>query len=125
MDNVTFQTLVPDARQKNTGEPIKAEEASVVNRVDDALLSGEAQTYWERLTEAGFVDDDRRLLPATTRKQAMYIADLFADKLHLRSRWKPFQELWGINNLAQEKWEMQQTGCMPPRYKDIDRVFEV
>ena len=60
----------------------------------------------------------------TTRKQAMYIAESFAEKLGLRSKWKLFQEFWGINGLAQEKWDMQQTGTMPSRYKEIDEIFK-
>jgi hypothetical protein len=42
----------------------------------------------------------------------------------MRSKWKPFQELWHINNLAQEKWEMQETGKSPARSEDIDRIFD-
>ena len=57
-------------------------------------------------------------------KQAMYIADVFSDKLQMRSKWKPFQELWHINNLAQEKWEMQETGKSPARSEEIDKIFK-
>ena len=38
--------------------------------------------------------------------------------------YKPFQELWHINNLAQEKWEMQETGKSPARSEEIDKIFE-
>ena len=53
----------------------------------------------------------------------MYIADLFAEKLKLKVKWKFFEELWNIKNLAQEKWKMHQTGVLPTRYKDIYRIF--
>ena len=53
----------------------------------------------------------------------MYIADVFADRLGLKAKWKLFEDFWGIKNLAQEKWEMQQTGVLPPRYQEIDRIF--
>ena len=82
-----------------------------------------AMKYWKRLEEQGFLGTECQLLPATSRKQAMYIADLFSDKLKLKLKWKPFETLWGIKNLAQEKYQMQQTGAMPKRYKDIDKVF--
>ena len=59
-----------------------------------------------------FVDETFQLSPTTTRKQAMYIADVFSDKLQMRS-----------NNLAQEKWEMQETGKTPARSEDINKVF--
>jgi hypothetical protein len=70
------------------------------------------------------VDKNYQLQPGTTRKQAMYIADMFSDKLQLRSKWKPFHDLWLINNLAQEKWDMQESGKMPARSDEIDRIFE-
>ena len=90
----------------------------------DVLATGLAMKYWSRLQQAGFIDEHYQLSPATTRKQAMYIADVFSDKLQMRSKWKPFQELWHINNLAQEKWEMQETGKSPARSEDIDRIFD-
>ena len=90
----------------------------------DVLATGMAIKYWKRLQQAGFVDEHYLLLPITTRKQAMYIADVFSDKLQMRSKWKPFQELWHINNLAQEKWEMQETGKSPARSEEIDKIFE-
>lgn len=88
------------------------------------LTTDEAKKYWLRLQEAGFVDAKCGLMPETTRKQAMYIAELFAEKLGIKSKWKTFEELWGISNLAQEKWDMQETGSNPSRSKEIDKIFE-
>ena len=90
----------------------------------EALSTAEAMKYWKRLQELGFVDSDRKLLPDTSRKQAMYIADVFSDKLKLKAKWKPFERLWGIGNLAQEKYKMIETGIAPRRQKDIAKVFE-
>ena len=94
------------------------------NALPSELGSAEALRYWQRLLEKGFVEDNFKLASETTRKQAMYIAESFAEKLGLRSKWKLFQDFWGINGLAQEKWEMQQTGTMPTRYKEIDEIFK-
>lgn len=91
--------------------------------IPDELGTDEARTYWQRLHDRGFTDDDAQLLPSTTRKQAMYIAELMAERLNLKAKWKPFEALWGIKNLAQEKWDFQQTGVMPTRYKEIEEVF--
>ena len=101
------------------GDEVKKEKPEV----DDHLISPAAMKYWKRLEEQGFVGTDCQLLPETSRRQAMYIADAFSDKLGLKSKWKPFETLWGINNLAQEKYKMQETGAMPKRYKAIDKVF--
>jgi len=89
----------------------------------EVLAIGEAMKFWERLQEAGFVDEKCQLTPNTTRKQAMYIADMFSERLQMRSKWKAFQDLWHINNLAQEKWEMQETGKVPVRSREIETVF--
>ena len=99
-------------------------DASDVSVTDDVLSSAEARKYWQRLKERGFVDGKCQLLPDTTRKQAMYIAELFSEKLNMKAKWKPFQDLWGISNLAQEKWDCQQTGVLPQRYKEIETFFD-
>lgn len=88
------------------------------------LESDEAKMYWLRLEKAGFVDAQHALMPETTRKQAMYIAELFAEKIVIKSKWKTFEQLWGISNLAQEKWDMHETGSTPSRSKEIDKIFE-
>lgn len=88
------------------------------------LASEEAMRYWKRLQQKGFVDERCQLKPETTRKQAMYIAEVFAERLGIGSKWKTFERLWGISNLAQEKWDFQQTGTLPSRSKEIDRIFE-
>jgi len=88
------------------------------------LETDEAVKYWQRLQKAGFVDEHYQLAPTTTRKQAMYIAELFAERLSIKSKWKTFEQLWGISNLAQEKWDMLETGSSPSRSKEIDKIFE-
>ncbi len=88
------------------------------------LTTDEAKKYWLRLEKAGFVDANCALMPGTTRKQAMYIAEQFAERLGIKSKWKTFEELWSISNLAQEKWNMQETGSMPSRSKEIDMIFK-
>ena len=113
-------TLAQEEYKKLQDAQQESEDSSLL---PDVLATGMAMKYWKGLQKAGFVDETFQLSPTTTRKQAMYIADVFSDKLQMRSKWKPFQELWHINNLAQEKWEMQETGKSPARSEDIDKVF--
>ena len=100
------------------------QEPGTMPGIPDELATAEARTYWKRLHDRGFTDADGQLLPTTTRKQAMYIADLFAERLQLKAKWKPFEAMWSIRNLAQEKWNIQQTGSLPARYKEIEAVFD-
>ena len=113
-------SLAQEEYKKLQETDVEHEDSSLLPEV---LATGMAMKYWKGLQKAGFVDETVQLSPTTTRKQAMYIADVFSDKLQMRSKWKPFQELWHINNLAQEKWEMQETGKTPARSEDIDKVF--
>ena len=87
------------------------------------LNSEAAMIYWQRLMDLEFVDENCKLKPGTSRQQAMYIAEPFSEVLGLKSKWKEFEDFWGIKNLAQEKWTFQQTGAMPARYQEIDSIF--
>ena len=113
-------SLAQEEYKKLQEAQMESEDSSLL---PDVLATGIAMKYWKRLQKANFVDEHYQLSPATTRKQAMYIADVFSDKLQMRSKCKPFQELWHINNLAQEKWEMQETGKSPTRSEEIDKIF--
>lgn len=87
------------------------------------LTSEVAMIYWQRLMALEFVDENCKLKPGTSRQQAMYIAEPFSEVLGLKSKWKEFEDFWGINNLAQEKWTFRQTGAMPARYQEINSIF--
>jgi len=89
------------------------------------LLTAEAQVLWQRLRDAGLiVADGYALAEGVSANQAAYIADRMAEKLHIKKKWKLFQQLWGIPNLAQLAGTWQQTGKLPPRSSDIDKLTE-
>ena len=124
-DNENVYLSVDKAKvSMDKGDGSVVEEENAGAPMPDVLASEEAQIYWERLQEAGFTDADHQLLSGVSRKQAMYIALTFAEKLNLTSKWKPFEQLWNKRNLAQEKWNMTETGIMPSRYEEIEELFE-
>ena len=87
------------------------------------LLTAEAQVLWQRLRDARFiVADGYALAEGVSSNQAAYIADRMAERLQIRKKWKLFQQLWGIPNLAQLAGTWQQTGKLPPRSSDIDKL---
>ena len=88
------------------------------------LATEQAMKYWKKLMEEKFVDERFMLLESTTRQQAMYIAELFAEKMGIKTKWKTFEDLWGINNLAQEKQKSTDLGKLPARSNVIDKIFE-
>lgn len=89
------------------------------------LLTAEAQVLWQQLRDARFiVADGYALAEGISANQAAYIADRMAEKLQIKKKWKLFQQLWGIPNLAQLAGTWQQTGKLPPRSSDIDKIME-
>ena len=89
------------------------------------LLTAEAQVLWQRLRDAGFiVADGYALAEGVSANQAAYIADRMAEKLRIKKKWKLFQLLWGIPNLGQLAGTWQQTGKLPPRYTEIDKLMK-
>ncbi len=96
-----------------------------VNENVAELLTAEAQVLWQRLRDARFiVADGYALAEGISANQAAYIADRMAEKLKIKKKWKLFQQLWGIPNLAQLAGTWQQTGKLPPRSSEIDKLMK-
>lgn len=96
-----------------------------VNENVAELLTAEAQVLWQRLRDAGFiVADGYALAEGVSANQAAYIADRMAEKLRIKKKWKLFQLLWGIPNLGQLAGTWQQTGKLPPRASEIDKLMK-
>ena len=109
----------PAAERKGV-EETEAEEA-----LPAELRTEEAELLWQRLRTAGFIEPGGYGLTAdVSANQAAYIADCMAARLAIKRKWKPFQQLWGIRNMAQLAGSWQQTGKLPPRSKEIDRLME-
>ena len=87
----------------------------------ECLKTPEAEAIWERLREAGFiVKDGYGVEEGISNNQAAYIASCMADKLKIKNRWKTFEQLWNLKNLAQLAGTWKDTGKLPARYKEID-----
>ena len=102
-------------------------EPSQVNITDDMseLFTPQAQVLWKRLREAGFiVADGYALANGVSANQAAYIATAMAEKLQIKKKWKLFQQFWGLPNMAQLAGSWQQTGKLPPRSGEIDKLME-
>lgn len=123
-DNEVVNLSIDKAGAVKVGENKKTD-VSIDEDSDmpEDLATQMATKYWNRLKKAGFTDENHQLCPCVSRKQAMYIALSFAEKLDLQSKWKPFEQLWKKNNLAQEKYNMNESGIMPLRHKEIDKIF--
>ena len=100
----------------------KNSEAEEYNNVPACLRTPEAEELWQKLRDAGFIQPKGyQLAEGVSNNQATYIADRFAAKLQIKHKWKIFQELWDIRNMAQYAGNWNQTGKTPAR--DIDDAF--
>lgn len=103
-------------------EEVDDSSLSASNDMPDELKTDKAMAYWLKLQQKGFVDDNYQPV-GLTKAQMMYIADCMSDKLRLRYKWSPFEKLWHVTRLADAKYEMQQTGILPPRSSEIMSIF--
>lgn len=104
------------------GKPDERRQQEVIPK---ELLTKDAQLLWGKLRDAGFiVVDGYSLADGISANQATYIAECMATKLGIMKKWKVFQQLWGINNMAQLAGTWKQTGKEPPRAKEIRELIE-
>lgn len=103
----------------------KPDEEMQKETIPKELLTKEAQLLWEKLRDAGFIlANGYSLADGLSANQATYIADCMATKLGIRKKWKVFQQLWGIRNMAQMAGAWKETGKEPPRAKEIRKLIE-
>lgn len=62
------------------------------------LLTPKALELWAKAREQRWVGDDLQLL--CSQRKAAILASVMADALDLKPRWAPFEQLWGIRDLA-------------------------
>jgi hypothetical protein len=118
--NVTNNYYTQEEQQKAAKDVVVHE-----GELPEVLLTEEAETIWHDLREAGFiVPDGYGLAEGVSANQATYIADRMAEKLSIvKRKWKVFGQLWGIRNMAQLAGSWQQTGKLPPKSKEIDKLI--
>ena len=93
---------------------------SMNKEVPAPLCTREAEELWQGLRQAGFIQaGSYALADGVSDNQATYIADLMAEKLGLKHKWKPFIELWNIPNMPQLAHNWQETGRRP---KDSEAI---
>ncbi len=60
----------------------------------------QADVLWQRLCESGMIDEDNQ--PTVSRPEAALIADVVAERIKLRNKWKFFEQLWHRNNMRND-----------------------
>lgn len=100
------------------------ESAEEAGEVPEELQTAEAEEIWSSLREAGFIaKNGYGLAKGVSANLATYIADRMAESLNITHKWKVFQGLWGIKNMAQLAGAWKETGKLPPRTDEIDEII--
>jgi hypothetical protein len=100
------------------------ESAEEAGEVPEELQTAEAEEIWSSLREGGFiVENGYGLAKGVSANLATYIADRMAESLNITHKWKVFQGLWGIKNMAQLAGAWKETGKLPPRTDEIDEII--
>ena len=66
----------------------------------EALSTEAAMELWQKVQEAGYVDD--RYQPAISRTQSAILADEMAMRLGIKEKWKAFETLWNRRNMYRD-----------------------
>ena len=110
-------------QQVNEGiEEVSSDEESefvVPSHIPPVLNTEKAWELWKRAKAKGWVD--RYLQPTLTDYQATILANVMAGLLDLKVRWSPFEQLWGIKNLATKWFRTQATNYYSDLYHEIEK----
>ena len=55
---------------------------------------------WQRVKDAGFVDENGQ--PTVSRTEAAIIADMLADRIGIKNKWKFFENFWRRKNMRND-----------------------
>ena len=58
----------------------------------EPLATKEAMALWKKVQDAGYVDANYQ--PLISRTQAALLADVMAERLGIKEKWKAFEALW-------------------------------
>lgn len=98
------------------------EGSQVVQREPAALFTPEAMELWQRLQEAGLVDEDYQ--PLMSMRKASIIASLMGSRLGLVPLWRPFEELWGAKGLSNAFSQAQMGKYYSDLVKSVNKALK-
>lgn len=90
--------LIHEDIKKLPQEDKKKEELSAT--LPMALATPEAMILWKKAQDAGYVDEHYQ--PLLSRTEAALLADVMAEKLGIKEKWKVFEAIWSRNNMRND-----------------------
>lgn len=108
--NNTFVYVAPGAQYVGTIEkqyvqsaPMKSQPnllRGVGEELPEVLATPEAMILWQKVQQAGYVDD--HFQPLISRTQSALLADVMAERLDIKEKWKVFEALWNRKNMYKD-----------------------
>ena len=106
---------------------VKEEETKTI---PNELNNDNTKMILQKAIDAGLCDDNYKW--KKTKRLLAYFVDKACEYLEIsigqydgreKVKWKPFEELFGIDNLAQAKKDYQREGQIPKGSEIVDRIF--
>lgn len=119
------EVLIINARsevEELLGLPTEPAQAAAVPVLPAELATEAAMVYWRNAQAKGWVNADYSF--NGTRPQMAYFAEIMAEKLGLKYKWKPFIKLWEYRYLAQDRERSRDLIGKVEEEKEIERIFE-
>ena len=112
----------PKGREKGTLSPERTGEGERprARELPEVLATDEAMILWQKVQQAGYVDD--RYQPLLSRTQSALLADAMAERLGIKEKWKVFGELWHRKNMYNDYYramEQQQSLRFQDKLKQL------
>ena len=88
----------------------------------DVLSTPEAMALWQKVQQAGYVDEHYQ--PLLSRTQAALLADAMAERLGIKEKWKVFEGLWNRKNMYRDYYKalnLQQSLAFQDEIKKLFR----
>lgn len=76
----------------SSGLPASADVSDTDRKLPPVLSTEKAMTVWQKLQQAGYVDENYQ--PKLSRTQAAVLAKAVAEYLEIKNKWKVFEKLW-------------------------------
>jgi len=104
----------------NDEKDIKA--SYVQGELPPVLCTDEAMALWGKAIREGYVDD--HFQPLLSRTQSALMANVMANKLNLKDKWKPFEVFWNRSNMRSDYSHAGTQQQYPSERKKFERAFD-
>ena len=84
----------------------------------------ECKVIYDRTVQFGLMNEDYTWKDATTKHQIAEWVDMFAFRYKIQKKWAWAEEVWGLSNLSQRKYENAETKDLS-KLDVVKRIFEI